>query len=206
MKIAVLLAGCLLTVAPCALADIEYHGFRIDDRQLDAARRDAFVATIERQLDIVEQAGVPPAMLAFFKQTRIEVDPAVKGNPGIFRTDGGASAGASAGAILLRPEPFPANKPILLHELLHAYHFTVLGLRNGAIVQGFDAASAPGVYPAAFQRAHFLENPKEYFAVTGTIYLVGAIGQPPFNCAVLAKSDAAYLAFLAATFGPHECR
>lgn len=200
MRIPALLACLIMSAAPLAHADIDYHGFKIDDRQLPADQRAAFTAAIEEQLDIVEKAGVPPAMLAFFQQTRIEVDTAIKGNPGVFRVDRGA------GAVFVRPEPFPANKPILLHELLHAYHFNVLGLRNGAIVQGFDAASAAGVYPPAFQRAHFLENPKEYFAVTGTIYLVGTIQQPPFNCAVLAKNDPAYLAFLAATFGPHDCR
>lgn len=199
MRIRALLAICLLSVSPLALADMEYHGFHIDDRQLEAGQRESFTASIHEQLDVVEKAGVPPAMLAFFKQTRIAVDPAIKGNPGVFRGDGGA------GAVFVRPEPFPANKPILLHELLHAYHFNVLGLRNGAIAAGFDAASAPGIYPPPFHRAHFLENAKEYFAVTGTIYLVGTIQQPPFNCAVLAKNDAAYLAFLAATFGPHEC-
>lgn len=200
MRIRALLACCLLSFSPLALADIEYHGFHIDDRQLDAGQRDAFIASIHEQLDIVDKAGVPPPMLAFFQQTRIEIDPAIRGNPGVFRGDGGR------GAVFVRPEAFPANKPILLHELLHAYHLNVLGLRNGAIIDGFDAASAPGVYPPNFHRAHFLENAKEYFAVTGTIYLVGTIQQPPFNCAVLAKSDPAYLAFLAATFGPHECK
>ena len=93
-------------------------------------------------------------MLAFFQQTRIEVDTAIKGNPGVFRVDRGA------GAVFVRPEPFPANKPILLHELLHAYHFNVLGLRNGAIVHGFDAASAAGVYPPAFSGRTFWKTPR----------------------------------------------
>lgn len=194
-----LLACLLIAVTPLALAEIEYHGFHIDDRQLAAGERAAFLASIAGQLDIVEQAGVPAPMLAFFKQTRIEVDPAIRGNPGVFRVDRGA------GAVFVRPEPFPANKPILLHELLHAYHFNVIGLGNAAIGDGFARASAAGVYPAAFQRAHFLQNPKEYFAVTGTTFLVGHIQQPPFDCAVLAQTDPAYLAFLAATFGPHDC-
>jgi len=189
-----------MLASPLALADIEYHDFHIDDRQLEAGQREAFTASIIGQLDIVERAKVPAPMLAFFRQTRIEVDPAIKGNPGVFRVDQGP------GAVFVRPEPFPANKPILLHELLHAYHFNVLTLRNPAILDGFAAASQPGVYSAAFHRAHFLENAKEYFAVTGTIYLVGEIQQPPFNCAVLAKNDGAYLAFLGATFGSRECK
>lgn len=200
MRLRALLATLLLTVSPLALADIDYHGFHIDDHLLGVADRDAFTRSIIGQLDIVERANLPPAMLAFFRQTRIEVDPSIKGNPGVFRVDQGA------GAVFVRPEPFPDNKPILLHEMLHAFHFGVLTMRSQPILDGFAAASAAGVYPPAFHRAHFLENAKEYFAVTGTIYLVGEIQQPPFNCAGLAKSDARYIAFLAATFGPHDCK
>lgn len=199
MRLPTLLACWLLCASPIALADIEYHGFHIDDRQLDAGKREAFTIAITHQLDIVERANVPAAMLAFFKQTRIEVDPAIRGNPGVFRAD------QRPGAVFVRPEPFSAEKPILLHELLHAYHFNVLGLKTAAIIKSFDAASAAGVYPPAFHKAHFLENPREYFAVTGTIYLVGTIQQPPFNCTVLSKTDPAYLAYLAETFGGHEC-
>jgi hypothetical protein len=64
----------------------------------------------------------------------------------------------------------------------------------------------PGRYPEKFQGAHFLENPKEYFAVMGTIYLFGRIQQPPFDCAVLVKTDPDYLAFMAKEFGPHTCQ
>jgi hypothetical protein len=31
-------------------------------------------------------------------------------------------------------------KPILLHELLHAYHFNILSLRNPAILKAYDSA------------------------------------------------------------------
>ena len=47
-------------------------------------------------------------------------------------------------------------------------------------------------FPARFQSSHFLENGKEFFAVTGTLYLFGDIQQPPFSCAALDKLDADY--------------
>lgn len=193
----------LLLVSPLAMADIDYHGFHIDDHLLDSGQKESFAAqpaaSIIEQLNIVEAAALPPAILEFFKQTKIMVDPEVRGNPGLFSIRDGV------GAVRIQPIVFPANKPIMLHELLHVYHFYVLSLRNPAIVDAFGAASRSGVYPAQFQRAHFLQNEKEFFAVTSTIYLFGKIQQPPFNCETLSKTAPAYLAFLETTFGRHEC-
>jgi hypothetical protein len=203
MKVEAFFLAALLAVSPCATAAWEYNGFVVDDSLLDAEQKTAFAAeaapSLKEQLAIVERVGLPPEMLAFFKQTKIRIDPALRGNPGVFSVQNGE------GQITIRPVAFPGNRPILLHELMHAYHFAVASLRNPAILAGFDAASRAGVYPAAFQRAHFLENPKEFFAVTSTIYLFGQIQQPPFNCEGIAKNDPLYLAFLEKTFGRHDC-
>jgi hypothetical protein len=197
------LVSMLVFVSPLATADIEYHGFSIDDRLLDSAQKESFAAqpaaSVIEQLNIVEAAGLPPEILSFFKKTKIVVDPQIRGNPGLFSVRDGA------GAVRIQPIVFPANKPIMLHELLHAYHFSVLSLQNPAIVDAYGAASRNGVYPAQFQKAHFLQNEKEFFAVTSTIYLFGKIQQPPFDCQTLSKTAPAYLAFLEKTFGRHEC-
>lgn len=175
----------------------EYHGFQIDDsaQQLAPEAR----ASLQAQLDIVDAVGLPPQVVAALKQTPIVVDPGLRGNPGIFAVRGGT------GAVYVRPVVFAPNKPILLHELLHAYHFKVLHMDNPEIQQAYLHARQSDAFPARFQSAHFLENGKEFFAVTGTLYLFGDIQQPPFACAALAKLDPDYLAFLAAQFGPHSC-
>lgn len=198
-----LLLSLLCLLAPVAMADQVHHGFTLDEHLLDAGQKAAFagapLASVAEQLNIVEASGLPPETLAFLKKTRIIVDPAVRGNPGIFDVRNGEPA------VRIQPIVFPADKPILLHELMHAYHFAVLTLKNPEILRAFDAASQPGKYPPAYQRAHFLQNPKEFFAVTSTIYLFGKIQQPPFDCAILSKDDPAYLDFLEKTFGRHEC-
>jgi hypothetical protein len=202
MNLRALLAAALFLISPLAMADFEYHGFTIDDRLLDGGQKASFAALgapkLIEQLGIVESVGLPPEMLEFFKKTKILIDPALRGQPGIFSVQNGE------GLVTIQPISFPANRPILLHELLHAYHFHALP-RHPAILEGFEAASRAGVYPPEFHRSHFLENPKEFFAVTGTIYLFGRIQQPPFNCNVVAKNDPTYLAFLEKTFGRHEC-
>ncbi|HEV7816714.1 MAG TPA: hypothetical protein VGP06_16640 [Janthinobacterium sp.] len=202
-SIRALLLSALFLASPLAMAQVEYHGFHIDDHLLDSAQKADFspaaVDSVIEQLHIVESVGLPPELLDFFKGTRILVDPALRGNPGYFSVRDGE------GAVRIQPIVFPANKPILLHELLHAYHYAVLSMKNPAILKAYDAASRSGVYPAQFQKAHFLSNDREFFAVTGTIYLFGKIQQPPFNCAILSTSDPDYLAFLENTFGRHEC-
>jgi hypothetical protein len=112
---------------------------------------------------------------------------------------------AGQGVVRIQPIVFEDDKPILLHELLHAYHYSVLSLSKPAILAGYAAAKNGNAYPPAFQRAHFLANEKEFFAVTGTIYLFANIKQPPFNCTTISSSDPAYLAFLENTFGKHGC-
>lgn len=175
----------------------DYHGFQIDEhaRQLAPDELNSLTA----QLDVVEAVGLPPAVLDVLKQTPIVVDPELRGQPGIF------AVRRDQGAVYVRPIVFEANKPILLHELLHAYHFRVLRMDRPEIEQAYRAVKASNAFPARFQSAHFLENAKEFFAVTGTIYLFGNIQQPPFSCATLAKLPADYLDFLAARFGPHVC-
>jgi hypothetical protein len=204
MKTNAFLLSLLFLLMPPAMADIQYHGFTIDDQLLGDDDKARFASqsapSVIAQLGMVEAAGLPPEILAFFKRTPILVDPNLRGNPGFFTVRGGA------GAVQIQPIVFPANKPILLHELLHAYHFHVLSLQNKPIIDAYDLALRNDAYPAQFRKAHFLENAKEYFAVTATIFLFGPVQQPPFNCAVLSHSDPAYLAFLATTFGKHDCR
>jgi hypothetical protein len=176
----------------------EYRGFQIDESAQPGGLPPRVMASLQEQLDIVEAVGLPAPVLGALKQTKILVDPDLRGNPGVFSVQGGE------GAVRVRPVVFPANKPILLHELLHAYHFSVLSMRNREVVQGYQYAREHKLFPQ-YQAAHFLENPKEYFAVTGTLYLFGDIQQPPFSCAALANLGPDYLAFLAAQFGPREC-
>jgi hypothetical protein len=196
-----LLAGALFSLAASAATD--FHGFKIDDRLLDASQKAAFAGaasdSLLEQLKIVEAVGLPPAVLERFRQTPIVVDPALRGNPGVFMVRDGE------GIVRVQPRRFPDNKPILLHELLHAYHFKVLTMRNREVQAAYERALADDRFPPAYRASHFLENAKEYFAVTGTLYLFGDIQQPPFRCTELAKLGTDYLDFLAAQFGPHAC-
>ncbi|QNA89853.1 hypothetical protein G4G28_17615 [Massilia sp. Dwa41.01b] len=172
--------------------------FQIDQSQQRLSNE--AMASLQEQLKVIESVGLPPQVLAAMKRTVVVVDPDLRdGQLGAFAVRRGV------GAVRVRPMVFEADRPVLLHEFLHAYHVNVLGRDRPEIRQAYTQVMASNVFPPLFRSAHFLENEKEFFAVTAVIYLFGDIRQPPFRCAALARLDAAYLAFLGAQFGPGVC-
>ena len=206
-SIALLSTGLLLAIGlarPAVGQDstgtaTRYHGYLIDTGKPDA-RIDDDYPSLARQLAIVDAVDVPPAVHAFFRTVPIRINAKTARPPGQYVRRG------ATGIVEVLPDGMDADKPILLHELLHAYHHQVVGLDEPAIRAAYRSAKASSDYPPRFQGAHFLENGFEYFAVTSTIYLFGKIRQPPFDCGVLQATQPDYLAFLAGRFGPHDCR
>ena len=202
----VLAATVLVSVRiPSAVADtaasfIESHGFQVDVHRISSQQLEAVLPSLGNQLAIVESVGLPPRVLAFMRTVPLVIDPTLSGNPGIYTQE------RSPGVVLIQPIVFPDNKPILLHELLHAYHLQTLPLPTPQIRDAYEEAIRTNMYPADFRSAHFLANPREYFAVIGTIFLFGRIQQPPYDCAIPAAREPQFLAFLAAQFGPHDCK
>jgi hypothetical protein len=192
------LAVCIAFLAASASAGAaDSHGFHVEDPR-NALTADT-QAALDAQLQIVDAVGLPPAVLEKMRQTPIVIDPDLRGQPGVFMPRNG-------GVVVVRPFAFPVNKPILLHELLHAYDFKVLRMADPTVVAAYRDAKENAGFPAQYQSSHFLANAKEFFAVTGTLYLFGDIQQPPFACASLARLGQGYLDFLAAQFGPHSCK
>jgi hypothetical protein len=179
---------------------IEIRGFEVEYAKvgLDAMQRTR--ASLERQMEIVEQSGVPPATLAFFKSVPVVIVPVLDTGFGHARVD---EQGRQI--VELRAAELPRDRPILLHELLHAYHGVKLG-PTPMIRDSYQQALKLPAYKR-YAKAHFLENPREFFAVIGSIYLYGdKIDQPPFDCSLPAKYQPLFIAFLAQQFGPHRCK
>ncbi|WP_213774108.1 hypothetical protein [Bradyrhizobium sp. dw_78] len=83
------------------------------------------------------------------------------------------AADAGTGVIMLSPNMTRyAAEPIVLHEFLHAYHARLMP-------NGFDNLGIKGFYAYAKSKDLFpkdtyaLTNPKEFFAVTASIFLAG---------------------------------
>lgn len=191
----------LVAAADTAEADkIQIHGFTVEYGKVGLDKLKRMQPTLEHQMDIVEQSGVPPQTLEFFKTIPVVM---VKDLDTGF---GHAGRDASQRQIVeIKAAKLPGDRPILLHELLHAYHGVKLG-PTPMILSSYRQAIASGVYKR-YAKAHFLDAPNEYFAVIGSIFLYGkTIDQPPFDCHLTAKYQPEFIEFLTQQFGPHPCK
>jgi hypothetical protein len=85
---------------------------------------------------------------------------------------------AHTGVVMFRPSTLAGpdrERPVLLHELLHAYHDHILpgGFDNPAALSWFKQASDKKLYPAD---QYLMTNEKEFFAVTASVFLFGRDG------------------------------
>jgi len=195
--------GSLLVAAVAEAGDgdsIEIRGFTVEYGQVGLDKLQKMQASLEHQMGIVEQSGVPPATLDFFKGVPIVMVQDLSTGFGHANKD---ERGRQV--VEIKAAKLPEDRPILLHELLHAYHGVKLG-PTPMIRDSYRQAVQSGVYKA-YAKAHFLEAPNEYFAVIGSIFLYGKrIDQPPFDCSLTAKYQPQFIAFLTEQFGPHACK
>jgi hypothetical protein len=81
------------------------------------------------------------------------------------------AADAGTGVIKLRPNMLKyAEDPVILHELLHAYHNKLMagGLENLGIKAWHAEAVSKNVFP---KEEYAMVNPQEFFAVTASVFL-----------------------------------
>lgn len=179
---------------------LQIHGFTVEYGKVGLKKLQRMQPSLEHQMDIVEQSGVPPATLEFFKTVPVVMVPKLDTG---FGHAGRDETGRQI--VEMKAEKLPADRPILLHELLHAYHGVKLG-PTPMIRDSYRQALQSGIYNR-YRKAHFLEAPNEYFAVIGSIFLYGKrIDQPPFDCALTAKYQPQFIQFLTEQFGPHPCK
>jgi hypothetical protein len=168
---------------------LTYRGFTVDATEItNAPQYTAIMTSLVHQIDIVADCGVKPEILQFFRTQTVFVKRArphfTANSPGVILGDAVA-------------EP---QKPILLHELLHAYHFRVMpgGNRNTEILTYYERAQNVGAYQAD---AYVLKNVQEFFAVTASLYLWGNVDRPPRTRANLKAAQPVYYAWLGQQFG-----
>ena len=112
------------------------------------------------------------------------------------------AADAGTGVIMLRPNMLKyAEDPVLLHELLHAYHAKLMP-------QGFDnlgikAYHADATSKQVFGRDEYvMKNHREFFAVTASIFLAGKETiHEPHTRALLKEKLPKYYKYLVELFG-----
>ena len=170
-----------------------YRGFTVDSSAVqDVPNFKAIEASLKHQIDIVADCGASAPILAFFESQQIVVKQGQGDGGGHFSSN---SEGVTVDAAVQAPE-----KPVILHELLHAYHFRVLpgALQNPDVLRFFENAKRGELYPPD---SYVLKNVQEFFAVTASLYLWGNVDRPPHNRENLREKQPFYYKWLGQLFG-----
>jgi len=170
-----------------------YRGFTVDMSGAgDLPNPGAIDASLKHQIDIVADCGISPAILDFFKSQEVVVKPG--------QGDGGGHFSKSSKGVTIDAAVDAPEKPVLLHELLHAYHFRVLpgALQNPDLLRFYGNARDDELYP---QDSYVLKNVQEFFAVTGSLYLWGNVDRPPHTRENLREKQPVYYKWLGELFG-----
>jgi hypothetical protein len=175
---------------------IDYQGMQVDIGAIhDAANRDAIVAALHRQIDIVDSSGLDAATLAFLKSVPVRLRVAAGGgggNPGAYSSE--------SRSIVLDGQVYPASHPILLHELMHAWHDQRVagGMQNAEILKLYQQARDGGKFPTG---SYMLANVREYFAMMASVYLYGSAARDPLTRDRIRQLQPDCYAWLERTFG-----
>ena len=181
------------------IADAKYRGFTIDDSQVrQRADLEAMRAATKEQIDMVCAVGVPKEILEFFQSVPFALVPAgtiPRGTPGYYTGRQDRSVKVVSNIITT------GHKPVLLHELLHAYHDQRLkdGFKNRDVAAFYAEAKKHDFYAA---KSHMMQNDREFFACAATTYLFGVTAQEPFQREKVNSSQPGLVAYLAKLFGP----
>lgn len=194
------LATALVVVASIVVAGsssradpliFDYRGFHVDLSSARGTMADAkMIAAVKRQIDIVEQVKLKPDVMVFMRTVKVWANPK--------RTGLGPGHYSRVTGVDLQMDQLDAKRPILLHELLHAYHDKQLpdGFANKDIQMFHERGMAAG-WPAD---SYLMSNHREFFAVSASVYLFGDIPRPPESRKQLRAKQPQYYQWLADLF------
>lgn len=169
-----------------------YRGYRIEmARDVPNAEIGQLRQAAEHQVDIVEATSLDEGTKAFLRRF-----------PVVVHSGAGERSHYSGGDhVDIAVEDPKDDRPILLHEYIHVYHFRRLpgGRNNPDILTFYGRAKDGGFYPAG---ADLLTNQGEFFAMTASVYLHGKLAREPFTRDELRQKQPVYYRFLTRLFGP----
>ena len=176
-------------------APFSYRGFTVDYSSIVGAPSvDQFLIDLRAQIDLIEKASTDAALQTFFRSVPMKTAPTpVRG------ADNAAYTGATK-AVILTTLQFTHEKPIILHELMHAWHDQKApnGFANSDIRGFFEQARSSGKFPAG---SYMLSNPVEYFAMVSSVYLNGWAARDPNTRQELKEKQPDCYAWLEKQFG-----
>jgi hypothetical protein len=184
-------------VPPPPSLDFSYRGWTVRaDAAARAQRPDKTVRAIKAQIDIIEQLRLMPDLIAQLRAEPIYADISAGREVGRYSADR---------RVLLRVRRLDAKRPSLLHAVLLAYQDRHLpgGFANADVDRFRQRIIARHVWP---KNAMMLQNNGEFFAITASAYLYGAITREPYTRADLRKTQPDYVQWLANLFDGGRAR
>ena len=171
---------------------LRYRGFTVDMTAVaNDPKRAEIEASARKQIDIVADCGAKEEIMAFFRSQKMTMKMGQVVHGGRF---------SKAGGVEIEGRALPPERPIVLHELLHALHAHYLpnGLENADVIRFYSNAMRGRVYQ---QGSYVLSNKGEFFAITASLYLWGFVARPPNNRETLRSRQPQYYEWLGKTFG-----
>lgn len=194
-----MVVAVIFALIPCmASAEIAYKGFTINESECAAMPQMATMASrTEEQMDMATSVGESPDLIRFFQGLPIALKSisVPGGTPGLY-------LGGPSGGVEIYPNIIViGHKPVLLHEMLHAYHDRVLkdGFMNAEIFRYYLTAKSLHLFD---NQSHMMSNQREFFACAATTYLFGVTAQEPFTRERLQQCDPEFYSYLQSLFGP----
>ena len=171
-----------------------YRGYHIEmARDVPNAEIGQLQQAAEHQVDLVEATHLDPGIKDF-----------LRGFPVVVQSGTGEGSHYSGGdSVTIAVDDPKDDRPILLHEYMHVYHFRRLpgGQDNPDILTFYRRAKRGSFYPAD---AYLLSNPGEFFAMTASTFLHGRLAREPFTREELRRKQPVYYGYLKGLFGaPH---
>jgi hypothetical protein len=178
---------------------LHYRGFTIDVYpSVDPATAEKIKTSLLDQVDIVYSVGLPQQILDFFTMVPIKIVPP----SGVSSAEPGLYSGEQKEVHVSDDLVTIGHKPVLLHELLHAYHDQRIsgGFENPEITDLYENAKRNNSFVLT---SHMMSNNREYFACSGTTYLFGVTAQEPFQRAKIQGAQPELIRYFQTVFGPN---
>ena len=159
-----------LAAAPAWAGEFAYRGWRFNTGPIHDQLSDEFVRSLQAQIDIVESVNLKPHIKAFFQRVPKEIDVTTHHGEGAYDFN--------LHRMYLSIAIDPPENPVLLHELIHAYHDQRMpgGVDNDMVIDWFEHASGSGLFPAD---AYMMKNRVEFLAMCVSVVLWGRAARPP---------------------------
>jgi hypothetical protein len=151
-----------------------FRGMSVDVSTIQSLpNRDAILESLRGQIDNIDAAITDSALKAFVQSVPL----VMAANPA--GADNAAYSGSTK-SVLLTSASYSPEKPVILHEVMHAYHDQKLpgGFRNVEIQRLYEQARSSGQFPAG---SYMLSSVGEYFAMMASVYLHGTAARDPFT-------------------------